>query len=105
MDDREWATVAVEALTRGESVQVRPRGHSMRGRIEDGSPVTLTPCDPNELAVGDIVLVRVRGWLVVLHQIFAIEGGRYLIGTTAGRQDGWVTTEDVFGRVADNRAE
>lgn len=101
MADREWAAISLEALSRGESVQVRPRGHSMRGRIDDGALVTLVPCDSNELAVGDVVLVRVRGWLLVLHQIVAIEASRFLIGTTAGRQDGWVSADDVFGRVAD----
>ena len=101
MGDREWATTAVEALARGESVQVRPRGQSMRGRIEDESLVTLAPCRTEDLAVGDIVLTRVRGWLVVLHQISAVEPGRFLIGTTAGRQDGWVTSNDIFGKVID----
>ena len=67
MGDREWATVAFDALMRGDSVQVRPRGHSMQGRIDDGSLVTLEPCRPEELAIGDIVLARVRGWLLVLH--------------------------------------
>lgn len=105
MDSREWAVIALNALSRGESIQVRPRGNSMRGRIEDGALVTLVPCDPGELAVGDVVLVRVRGWLLVLHQIVAVEQGRFLIGTTAGRQDGWVSARDVFGRVADVRGE
>ena len=48
---------------------------------------------------GDVVLARVRGWLLVLHQILDREPGRFLIGTTAGRADGWVTADDVFGRV------
>jgi hypothetical protein len=49
--------------------------------------------------VGDIVLARVRGWLLVLHQIVGREPGRFQIGTTAGRADGWVTAADIFGRV------
>jgi len=61
--------------------------------------------ESGELVVGDVVLVRVRGWLLVLHQIFAIEEDRYLIGTTAGRQDGWVSPGEVFGRVTDVYAE
>lgn len=99
MGDREWTSVAVEALARGESVQVRPRGHSMRGRIEDGSLVTLATCVPDDLAVGDIVLARVRGWLLVLHQVVGVEAGRFEIGTTAGRSDGWVSAADIFGRM------
>lgn len=99
MSDREWAATAVEALSRGESIQVRPRGDSMRGRIEDGSLVTLAPCNPTQLVVGDIVLARVRGWLLVLHQVIAVEPGRFLIGTTAGRQDGWVSDKEIYGQL------
>ncbi|MEZ6142757.1 MAG: S24/S26 family peptidase [Zavarzinella sp.] len=98
MSEREWATAAYEALTRGESVQVRPRGHSMRGRIDDGSLVTLAPCLPDELVVGDVVLARVRGWLLVLHLVVSIERDRFQIGTAAGRSDGWVSIADI-GRV------
>ncbi len=97
--EREWATVALAALARGESVQVRPRGTSMRGKIEDGALVALAPCAADQLAVGDVVLARVRGWLLVLHQVLGQEPGRVLIGTTAGREDGWVSADDVFGRV------
>jgi hypothetical protein len=68
----------------------------MRGRINDGD---LVPCRPDELRAGDIVLVRVRGWLLVLHQILEREGDRFLIGTTVGRSDGWVSAGEVFGRV------
>ena len=56
-----WAAYAKEALRRGETVRVRPRGHSMTGKVNDGDYVTLAPCDPDTLNVGDIVLVRVRG--------------------------------------------
>lgn len=99
MDDRAWAVIAFESLARGEPVQVRPRGHSMRGRIDDGALVTLEPCRADALAVGDIVLARVRGWLLVLHQVIGIEPGRFEIGTMAGRSDGWVSAGDIFGRV------
>jgi hypothetical protein len=71
----------------------------MQGRIDDGSLVTLEPCRPEELAVGDMVLARVRGWLLVLHQVLSVEPGRFQIGTTAGRADGWVSAADIFGRV------
>jgi hypothetical protein len=71
----------------------------MRGRIDDGALVTLEPCRAEELALGDIVLARVRGWLLVLHQVIGVEPGRFQVGTTAGRADGWVTAADIFGRV------
>jgi SOS-response transcriptional repressor LexA len=99
MDGREWAIVAHDALVHGNAIQVRPRGDSMRPRIYDGDLVTLEPCRHEELAVGDIVLARVRGWLLVLHQIIEREPDRFLIGTTVGRVDGWVAAAEVFGRV------
>src|SRR2546427_4654261 len=36
-----WAKFAIEALRRGETAQIRPRGHSMRGKVDDGDLVTL----------------------------------------------------------------
>jgi hypothetical protein len=52
-----WANFAMERLQKGETVQIRPSGHSMTGRVNHKDLVTLAPCDPDELAVGDIVLV------------------------------------------------
>src|SRR5262249_54520078 len=66
-----WATYAKEALHGGETVQVRPRDHSMSGKVNDGDRVTLAPADPATLKVGDIVLVRVHG-TDYLHLIKAI---------------------------------
>ena len=56
-----WAKFAIEALQREEAVQIRPRGHSMKGKVNDGDLVTLVPCEPEALEVGAIVLVRVHG--------------------------------------------
>lgn len=33
----------------------------MKGKVNDGALVTGAPCQPEELSVGDIVLVRVKG--------------------------------------------
>ena len=41
-----WAQAAKEALLRGETIVVTPRGHSMPGKVGDGEQVTLTPCLP-----------------------------------------------------------
>jgi SOS-response transcriptional repressor LexA len=76
--------------------QVRPRGHSMRGKVNDGDLVTLEPCKPEELRSGDIVLVRVRG-NVYLHLIKAIQGDRFLIGNNRGGINGWVGKNGVYG--------
>jgi hypothetical protein len=91
-----WAKYAKEALKRGEPVQIRPRGHSMTGKVNDGDRVTLKPCDPNHLRVGDIVLVRVHG-TDYLHLIKAINQSRFLIGNNRGGINGWVGKNAIFG--------
>ncbi len=91
-----WAKYAKEALRRGETVQLRPRGHSMTGKVNDGDRVTLTPCDPEQLNVGDIVLVRVHG-SDYLHLIKAINQGRFLIGNNRGGINGWVGKNAIYG--------
>lgn len=91
-----WAKHAKEALRRGETVQVRPRGHSMKGKVNDGAKVTLSPCDPSTLKMGDIVLVRVSG-NDYLHLIKAINGKRFQIGNNRGGISGWVGPNAIYG--------
>jgi hypothetical protein len=59
----------------------------MRPKVRDGVRVTVAPCRPEELRVGDIVLVRVRG-RVYLHLIKTIDGRRFLIGNNHGGING-----------------
>lgn len=96
-----WATAAIEALSRGETAHIRPRGHSMTGRVNDNDRVTVAPCDPATLAAGDIVLVRV-GRSDYLHLIKAKEGAgtgmQFLIGNNRGGVNGWVGANAIFGR-------
>ncbi len=86
----------IAALQRGETVQIRPHGHSMRPKVKDGARVTVAPVQSADLRVGDIVLVRVRG-RVYLHQIKAIEGQRCLIGNNHGGINGWVGPRAIYG--------
>ncbi|KAB8142231.1 S24 family peptidase [Chloroflexia bacterium SDU3-3] len=91
-----WATFAKEALRRGETVQIRPRGHSMTGKVNDGDRVTVAPCDADALQVGDIVLVRVHG-TDYLHLVKAVGQGRFLIGNNRGGTNGWVGRNAIYG--------
>ncbi len=91
-----WARHAKEALHRGETVQVRPRGHSMKGKVDSGDLVTLEPCDASTLTVGDIILVRVRG-TDYLHLVKSIDGGRFQIGNNRGGINGWVREAAIYG--------
>ncbi|HZS44674.1 MAG TPA: S24 family peptidase [Blastocatellia bacterium] len=92
-----WAKYAKEALARGETTQIRPRGHSMKGKVNDGDLVTLEPCDTETLQVGDIVLVRVHG-TDYLHLIKAINKDRFLIGNNRGEVNGWVGHNCIYGK-------
>ena len=92
-----WATHYIPRLQAGETVQFRPRGASMSGRIESGQLCTVAPADPSDLAVGDIVLCKVRG-AQYLHLIKAIRGGRFQIGNNRGRINGWITAASIYGK-------
>jgi SOS-response transcriptional repressor LexA len=91
-----WAKFAIEALQKGQAAQIKPRGHSMKGKVNDGDLVIVEPCKQEDLKVGDIVLVRVRG-RVYLHLIKAVDRGRFLIGNNRGGVNGWVGSNSVYG--------
>ena len=91
-----WATFAIEALRQGQTVKITPHGHSMRGKVNDGDTVTLAPVDPASVAVGDGVLVRVKG-NILLHLVKAINGDRFLIGNNRGDTNGWVGRHCLYG--------
>jgi len=91
-----WAKFAIEALQQGKPVKIKPRGHSMKGKVNDGDIVMLEPVDPQKLVVGDIVLVRVKGH-DYLHLVKAINNGRFLIGNNRGGVNGWVGHNCIYG--------
>lgn len=93
-----WATYYIEKLRAGETVSFRPRGNSMKPRIESGQLCTVSPVDPSTLQAGDVVLCRVRG-AEYLHIVKAIQGDRYLIGNNHGRINGWVGRNCIFGKL------
>jgi hypothetical protein len=93
-----WATLHIARLQAGETVRFRPRGHSMRPRINSGQQCTVAPVEPATLRVGDIVLCRVHGH-EYLHLIKAIHNGRFLIGNKRRGINGWVGAAQVFGRL------
>jgi len=68
----------------------------MKGKVNDGAMVTLGPCDPSHLGVGDVVLVRVSG-RVYLHLIKKCDGQRFLIGNNRGGINGWVGPDAIYG--------
>jgi len=91
-----WATHYIERLKEGKTVQFRPRGNSMKGKINSGQLVTVEPLSGRKLQKGDIVLCKVNG-NQYLHLIKAIQGDRYQIGNNIGRINGWVNIHSIFG--------
>src|SRR5215469_11838170 len=91
-----WANHYIEKLKKGETVQFRPRGNSMKGKIKSGQLVTVEPIGTRQLQKGDIVLCKVSG-SQYLHLIKAIQGERYQIGNNIGRINGWVGIGAIYG--------
>ena len=94
-----WADGHIAKLLSGQTVQFRPRGNSMVGKISSGDLSTVAPLDEDTaLAPGDIVLCRVSG-NQYLHLVKAIQGERFQIGNNRGHINGWVTLRQIFGRL------
>ncbi len=91
-----WATHHIEKLKNNETVQLRPRGNSMKGKINSGQLVTVAPIDKRELKIGDIVLCKVKSYQY-LHLIKSIQGERYQIGNYIGGINGWIRRNSIFG--------
>lgn len=91
-----WATAAIARLQQGETVTLRPRGHSMEPKIKSGETVTVAPIGERVPRVGDIVLCKVRG-REYLHLIKKVRGARYLIGNNRGGENGWIGRSSIFG--------
>lgn len=92
-----WVNDALKELAAGRSVQVRPFGGSMRGRIESGQLVTVAPVEPASIQVGDVVLVQWKG-NYLLHLVKEINGEQLLIGNNLGKINGWVAAAGVRGK-------
>ena len=85
----------VENLGKGEEVSFRPKGNSMRPKIESGQKVTVSP-DVSNIVIGDIVFCKVKGNFYI-HLVKSIDGDRYLIGNNKAGINGW--TRSIFGKV------
>jgi len=93
-----WADGYIARLALGETVQFRPRGHSMTGKVNDGQLCTVAPLGESVVNTGDIVLCRVKG-AQYLHLVKAVQGDRFQIGNNRGGINGWVTRRQLFGRL------
>jgi len=78
-----WATQHIARLQQGESVSFRPRGNSMKGKIDSGQLCTVAP-----------------GGAEYLHLVKAIQGTRFQIGNNRGGLNGWIGPHSIFGKCA-----
>jgi SOS-response transcriptional repressor LexA len=92
-----WATYHITRLKAGETIQIRPQGTSMRGKIESGQLCTVTPVDATTVQEGDIVMCKVNG-KEYLHLVTAVEGGRFQISNNRGLVNGWIGPAAIFGK-------
>ena len=94
-----WATNHIAALQEGRTVQCRPKGNSMTGRINSGDLVTIEPIvhDPR---VGNIVLCKVRG-NQYLHIVTAQKGEQFQISNNHGFVNGWCSRQHIYGIVTE----
>ena len=95
-----WATYHIQNLLEGKTIQFRPHGSSMKGKIESGQLVIVKPVD-REIQIGDIVLCKVKG-KEYLHLVKAIRNGQYQIGNNRGYINGWITINSIYGIYQNN---
>jgi hypothetical protein len=93
-----WAVHYITQLREGRQVSFRPRGNSMKGKIESGQLCTVAPVTAADIAVGDVVLCKVRG-REYLHLVKAIRGSQFQIGNMRGFINGWISADSIYGRL------
>jgi len=94
-----WASYHIAKLQKGETVQFRPSGNSMRPIVKHRQLVTVEPLS-EDVQVGDVVLCKISG-RDYLHLVKGIRrnGKQILIGNNRGRVNGWIRKEAVFGKM------
>jgi hypothetical protein len=94
-----WASQHIERLRAGQTIQFRPRGHSMTPRIRSGELCTVAPLAADDaLLVDDVVLCCV-GQRQYLHLVKSVQDGRYLIGNQRGGINGWIHRTAIHGKL------
>jgi len=93
-----WASNYIEQLKEKQTIQFRPRGNSMTGKINSGQLCTIEPVlDTTLLKKGDIVLCNVNG-NQYLHLIKSVKSTQYKIGNNKGNINGTINRTNIFGR-------
>lgn len=93
-----WVKEAIEGISKGEEVSVRPVGGSMRGKIESGQLVTLKPSVYDEVEAGDVIFIRWKG-NYLLHLLIEKKDQQLLIGNNLGKINGWIPAAALMAKV------
>lgn len=94
-----WVKKALNNISLGKSITIKPLGGSMRGRIESGQLVTLIPINLAEIKVNDVVFVQWKS-SYLLHLVKEIKNDKFLIGNNLGKINGWVCGENILAKAA-----
>lgn len=94
-----WADYHIKNLQEGKTVQFRPSGNSMTGKVNNKQLTTIEPLKQAPV-VDNIVLCKVKG-NQYLHLVKAIkqEGDKVLfqIGNNKGGINGWIDISKIYG--------
>ena len=94
-----WADYPIKGLQDGETVQFRPSGNSMTGKVDSKQLCTVEPLS-GEPQVDDVVLCKVKG-SQYLHLVKAIktegEKTQFQIGNNKGGINGWIGVAQIYG--------
>ena len=92
-----WATEYIERLKHHSTIDIRPKGNSMKGRISSGQLCTISS-DISEINKNDIVLCCVKG-NHYLHLVTGVRKNQYQISNNKGFVNGWITINSIYGKV------
>lgn len=93
-----WACNYIKQLNDGQTIRFRPRGNSMKGKINSGDLCTVEPLkDDSILKKNDIVLCSVNG-NDYLHLVKSIKGNQYKIANNKGFINGTISRNNIFGK-------
>lgn len=100
-----WATFYIEKLQKGETVEFRPHGNSMKPKINSGDLVVVSPISvDSKFEEGDIVLCKVKG-RQYLHLVSAVQGNRIQISNNHGHVNGWISSNAIYGKMTENKGK
>ena len=92
--------ISADHLLNGETIIINGFGNSMTPILKSGQPVLVEPVTQETiLEKNDIVFARVKGHYY-LHKISAVRNNNsYQISNNHGHVNGWVSRNQIFGKV------